>query len=284
MTRRPFQLAILVLTALVSAAPEPALAGGSIHYGAVTFTISAFGDHPAVDLTGVSSDPTIDHLFHAGWWYRFGGETAETSFPAPDSEDYGYLGGTQARLAWTPLDPLARVEAVEYVALGLDNAGGDVHRAMSIRNLTQEPLAIDLFFYADVDVAGTATEASAWLHEWGTRRIVRIADASGQFGELIAEYTEMADAVHFRIDPYSQNLESILNDGQPNDFTDSGLPFPGGDLTGAFQYSLTIQPGETRFVYAAIAINSTWTCGYKSGLFCDGFEIGDDSLWRGAGD
>jgi len=242
------------LTLLVSLAlAATAAAQGMISDPPATFTrpFSAFDATPVASLTGVSADPTTDHLFQMGWWYRIAGDTAEKFFPAPSAESYVSDSST---VTWNDVDNRGFRAVETNVVTNGGGPSGQVVFSLTLTNLSDTaPLGIDVFNMADMDLGGTTEGDTAVLLSANDRmRLTEGADT--------AEYgAEGADAFLVLTYQGSSGLPDVrarLSDAVVDNFDNSGLPFGPGDFTGGFQWATTVIPpsGSATFV-AGIAVN-----------------------------
>jgi hypothetical protein len=247
-------LAALALLAALGGA-RGARAQGTIADPPATFTrpVSSFDAAPVASFTGVSTDPMADHVFEMGWWYRLAGGTAEKFFPTPSAQ--GYVNDTST-VTWNAIQSAFRAVETNVVTDG-GGPSGQVTFSLTLTNLSAtEPLGIDVFNMADLDLGGTTTGDVAELVVPNER--MRITD-----GADTAEYgAEGADA--FLVLPYDGNgffdVPGRLSDAILDDFDNSGLPSGPGDLSAGFQWKTTVIPpsGSATFI-AGIAVNMALT-------------------------
>jgi hypothetical protein len=191
-----------------------------------------------------SSDLSVgggpDNLFQDWWFYRLDGDTAESVFPSDKIPT-----SSTANTAVLSLAPDPAFDAtLEYTATDLGDGEGAVLQEMTIFNQTSEDLVIDLFYYVDLDVDGSAGSDTATLA--GPNRIL-FEDGSAQFSAIGSE----ADA--FQVTQFAA-LRGLLEDGAITNLDNSGVPFGPGDATTAFQWSLLIPTGGSATVTGAIGI------------------------------
>jgi hypothetical protein len=240
---------------LLLLASTPARAQGSIADPPVTFTraVAAFDIDPRVRFTGVSADAMDSHVFEMGWWYRIAGDAAEKFFPQPDAQNYT---GDTSIITWNDVDDRG-FRAVE-TAVVVDGGGpsGQVLFRLALTNLSATtPLTIDVFNMADLDIGGTTEGDSASLLNANDR--LRIDDDGSDMD--FAEYgAEGADA--FLVRPFDgtgmTDVAGLLSNAVVDDFDDSGLASPTGDLTSGFQWRSTVlPPSGSVFFFAGIAVN-----------------------------
>ena len=271
---------LLVLSSFAGAAP---LAGqGEIVYNDAVFrrTATPFDETPTGDLVGVSPVPTADHLFETGWWFRIDGDPREYPFPVPTSQSY--VGDTSI-LAWTDVAGRGLFDAEETSEVydgGFPHQAdlGSVYVELLISNRSDtEPLAIHLFHFADLDLQPAFNDDSVQFAEWTVfSRIFELTDPGASFSHYQA-----LQASAYLVRPYgATDVAAVLSDADVDDFDDSGLPFGPGDMTAGYQFSWELGPGGQGTAYILLGVNWNVRClSSNVGLLCDGFEIGNASLW-----
>lgn len=189
-----------------------------------------------------------DHIFRTWWWYRVDGESHEEEFewPAPSEQ---YIGNS-GLFRWSESDFDARLALV--LREGVIPGEATLATGLSITNTTSAVLTINLFNYADFDV-GASTENSAVLVENG--RMMITDDLSPTSAEFLA-----IEPLAYQVTTF-EDLREQLDDEFVTDLDDTGLPLNSNDFTGAFQWMLTIPPGETRTVRVGLSINSPAVAG-----------------------
>ncbi len=270
--------------ALALIAASPVLAQGTISSSDAQFvrTASSWDSSPEANLRGVSLPLTDDHLYEFGWWFRVAGDTQETPFPFPDSQSYY---ADQSDLSWNDVGGRGLFSASE--SAGISSGGGDgrVYVWLDIHNLsTVNPLSLEIFNLADFDLQPTTSNDTARLVEWTPLGILQLNDA----GENFAQYSASRVAgwpIHYLVRPYGANdVGAVLSDAAITNFDDSGTPFGPGDFTAGWQFSLTVAPGATGHLALYLRVNLRYNCSMNigTGIFCDGLELGNTSIWSAA--
>ncbi len=272
--------------ALALIAASPALAQGTISSGDVQFvrTASSWDSSPEANLRGVSLPLTDDHLYEFGWWYRVVGDTQETPFPFPDSQSYNV---DRSDLVWDDVGGRGLFSANE--SAGIDTDLGEIAAAvyvwLELHNLSAvSPLSLEIFNLADFDLQPTATNDTARLVEWTPIGILQLNDAGGNFAQYVAT-RQFGWPIHFLVRPFGANdVGALLSDAAITNFDDSGTPFGPGDFTAGWQFSITIAPGATANLAIDLDVNRRYNCSRTAGngLFCDGLELGNTSIWSAA--
>lgn len=275
-------LRTLALGAALTLAAAPLVAQGNIVDDDAIFrrTSTPFDDTPSADLVGVSPIGTQDHLFETGWWFRVAGDVREFAFPVPSTQSY--VGDTST-LTWTDVAGRGLFSAVELTSVydgGFpampDN--GNVFMRLTVTNLSAvDPLEIDLFHFVDFDVQPTAGNDLAALAELtNLSTLIEIRDPGGNF----ADYQTLF-STSYLVRPFgASDVAALLSDADLDDFDGSGLPFGPGDFTAGYQYTRVLSPGGSTQIQVQASVNWNTRClSSNVGLLCDGFEVGDTSIW-----
>lgn len=235
-------LALAIFAAAVTM-PAPALAIGTVSDGGVTFGYTAnfdtsSGNTVNADFTGAAAG---DQLYESWWFFRVSGDTRETAFAAPDSEDYSLFGGSVGQLDW--LDPSGAglfSATLQFEAIETAPSEGVVFQQLEIVNTSLNPLTIDIFHYTDLDLSGSFGNDSASLVPNAEGVQLDISDP-GTVAPFIGYGAEAYQVTTWR------SLLNQLTDTGLTDLDNSGAPFggaSGADFTGAFQWSRTLGVGQ----------------------------------------
>ena len=232
---------------------------GSITDGGATFGYSAFGtDAPGADFTGVGAG---DQLFEHGWFYRLSGDAQE--FPMGDPSGSSYAGNT-AVIDWADVGARGIFAAQETSVVTETGAGaGHVTHTLLITNNSPADIVFTLFHFTDVDVAGSFSGNTA--DATSTPDFITI-----QSGGETVEYRAGGNTA-YEVAPFGAgNPESNLEDGDVDNFANTGLPFPSGDFTGAFQWSDVLIPsgGDATF---SVTLGANTSAPTPPGVVVTGF-------------
>ena len=275
--RRTLQLCLT----LSLAATAPVLAQGTITDAPVGFVRGAtpWDTTPTANLVGVSATLTDDHLFETGWWFRVATDTQETAFPVPDTQSYV---ANVSDIGWNDVAGRGIFSAREVTQVF--NTGpnygfpsGYVQIQLQITNLNPvDPLEIEIFHFADLDLAGSSMDSAAWT-ELTPLSILALTDPSGNK----AQYVTFPNATAFMVRPFgaTTDVAGLLSDASVTNFDNSGVPFGPGDFTGGWQFSLSIPPAGNSVVMALLMVNASGYCYSLQGIFCDGFRSEDLYFW-----
>lgn len=241
MQRSRAVLALFLLTA-----GPVAFGQGTITFGSASYVLSAshWDATPDADLTGVGNG---DQLFEAGWWFRIQGDTRETFFPIPTTQNY--TGGT-ARITWTDLGGRGLSVTKTHTILGIAGQGG-VATTLSVTNNGASAVTLHLFQLIDLDVNGSAGgDSAALVQPFNT---IRVTDATAGYCEWRGE-----DAVGYLVLPFgATDVSAQLRDAAVTNFANTGLPFGPGDFTGGLQWTLYLSPGASETVQVYLNCNES---------------------------
>lgn len=244
-----FTLRIFSISALLLAAGS-AFAQGTITSGGASYALSAshWDTSPATTLNGVG---TGNNLFESGWWFRIEGDTQETVFTVPTTQNYT---GNVATITWADL--AGRGLAVnKTITLTSAAAGqGEVGTTIAVTNNGATAITLHLFNMADLDVNGTAATDNAVLVQ--PNNYIRVNDTTaGQ-----CEYRGPG-AVAYQVIAFAATTDvaAQLSNTTVTNFPNTGLPFGPGDITAGLQWTLQLGPGATGTVQLYVACNTTAT-------------------------
>lgn len=245
-----FKSRVFAASALFLFAAGAAYGQGTITSGSASYVLTAshWDITPEANFTGVG---TGDQLFESGWWFRIQGDTQETVFPTPTTQNYT---GNTATINWTNLGGRNFNVAKTHVLTSAGAGSGEVGTTLVVTNTGQAAITLHLFNMADLDVNGTAGTDNAVLVQ--PNNYIRVSDATAGQCEYRAP-----GAVAYLVLPFaaSTDVAAQLSNTTVTDFGNTGLPFGPGDFTGGFQWTLQLQPGATGTVQLYVACNQTAT-------------------------
>lgn len=219
---------------------------GAIQDGGVIFRYDITGEAGA--LTDFEVPAGTDHLAASWWWYRVSGDAAESRLPPPDGESYV---GDRAVLTWNDVD--GRGFGLTLVTTVRDGSGGDGLTGVAISQVTIHnpggaPLALDLFFHANINLTGTSPSDVASLISANNHILIEEGLTNAEMFGLGGGAYEVAIA---------PAIQDALNDGASTNLSNSGLPFGPGDFSGALQWTLNAPAGGETTIGACLAINQS---------------------------
>ncbi len=251
MLNRRLTLAVI----LAVAAMAPTLANAqlcTLTASGATYTIPAASHYDATQTSNLTGIGTGDYVFEDGWWFRVSGDTQEFFFPAPTTTTCAAAAGT---ITWADVSARGLFSASNTLALTSAAAGqGELILTMSITNLSSvNPLVISLFHGVDFDVNGTAAGDTTTL--LNANNYLRTVDGTAGAAEYRA-HNPPANA--FLIRPFAATTDvfGLLGNAVVDNFDNTTLPSNSIDMTGAFQWDLTIPPSGTRSVSVALNGNA----------------------------
>ncbi|WP_257387241.1 hypothetical protein [Tahibacter caeni] len=239
-----------VLTLFLFVAAPAAFGQGTITAGSANYVLTAshWDITPAVDFTGVG---TGDQLFEAGWWFRIQGDTQETVFPTPTTQNYT---GNTATISWTDLGGRGLAVTKTHVISSAGAGSGEVATTLSVTNNGASAITLHLFQMIDLDVNGSAGTDNATLVQ--PNNYIRVTDATAGACEWRGP-----GAVGYLVLPFAAatDVAAQLSNASVTDFANTGLPFGPGDFTGGLQWTLQLGPGASGTVQVYVACNQTAT-------------------------
>lgn len=233
-------LSVLLLLLVTGVHAQGTITSGSASY---VLTASHWDTSPDANFTGVG---TGDQLFESGWWFRIQGDTQETVFGPPTTQNY--VGDT-ASITWDNLAARGIAVTKTHVLTSSAAGQGEVVTTVVATNNTGGAITLHLFHMADLDVNGTFGTDNAALIEPG---LIRVTDSTAG----TCEYRGVGSA-NFLVRPFSSSTDvaAQLSDATVTDFDGTGLPFGPADFTGGFQWTAAVAAGGTMQVRLHIACN-----------------------------
>ncbi len=199
----------------------------------------------------------VDNLFSLWWYYRVAGDAQEFTFrdDAAPNAPTRVVSGPTIVTTWPDVAGRGLFSAMlteVLVSTGPDR--GYVVAAMSVTNLTANPLTIDVFSLSDLDVGGSSSGYLTNL-SWGNLRSQYTEQQNTTLPGL--EYY-CPDADRVQVDPYLTTtpgrLPYLLTNNTVDDLSGWSGTFGPGDHNGAFQWHRVLPPsGVANFtVYVAM--------------------------------
>lgn len=205
---------------------------GQINDGNALFRLNSSTTHGSSDFRPEGGTST-DHWFQNWWWYRVEGDTRETNFTWPPTNQ-NYTGNT-ATLGGADASGRFNWELTIVLTDGGSAGQASLAQTMRVTNLTNQALNLAVFSYLDADVGGTAGTDSAQL--------VGNMDMEIRDGNNFVRYQGPgADA--YQVTSFA-TLRGGLTDSDIDNFNNSGLPFGPGDFTGGYQWNRVVEPGQS---------------------------------------
>lgn len=186
----------------------------------------------------------VDHLAQQTFFYRVGNaaEQAVTTLPigVQGASDTNF-NGIPNHLFVRYLGAGFRID-VDYNLTGgtLGSFNSDITEQIRVVNTGATPLDFHFFQYTDFDLGGTAGGDSAMF---SNANAVDVADVLLNFSETVI--TPVPD--HREIDLFGNTIAK-LTDGVAstlNDLPAIGVVFGPGDVTWAYQWDFTVNPGQS---------------------------------------
>jgi len=181
-----------------------------------------------------------DHLYQMGWWYRVEGTHTRELTPG---NFYYYDQPTPDYVVMAYLEE-GLILAKQYDLRATADGGSVLYADLIVINFQFSPRVIHLYHYADIDLSGATTNQARWEGEQ-----IRV-ETHTDFCRMAA----LTPYTRWQASPHPQIIDRLTN-AQADDLTDGNLPLE-GDFTGAYQWTLQLQPFTTALVRVAYALNT----------------------------
>lgn len=241
----PFGVACFLLLLTGAASAQGTITSGSANY---VLGASHWDSSPEANFTGVG---TGDQLFEAGWWFRVEGDTQETVFPTPTTQNYT---GDTATLTWSDLGGRGLAVTKTHVLSSPGAGSGEVATTLQVTNNGASAITLHLFQMVDLDVNGSAGADNATLQQ--PNNYIRVVDATTGSCEWRAPTAIGYLALSFSA---TTDVAAQLSNTTITNFTNTGLPFGPGDFTGGFQWTLPLAAGASATIKSYVACNQSAT-------------------------
>jgi hypothetical protein len=183
----------------------------------------------------------VDHLYQMGWWYRIEGVHTRELIP---SNFYYYDQETPNHVVMAYLEE-GLILAKQYELRATADGGSVLYADLLVINFQFSPRVIHLYHYADIDLSGATTNQARWDAE--QIRVETVND--------FCRFSARTPYTRWQAAPHPQIINRLTN-AEPDDLTNGDLPFE-GDFTGAYQWTLELQPFAFATVRVAYALNTT---------------------------
>ena len=235
------RLAALLSLGLVLALPGRALAIGSITDGDVTFAYTTFaqGNNLTTRANFTGAGPG-DQVYENWWFFRVSGDSRETPFTAPTSEDYSL--GNYATLDWADMSSRGLFSATLNIAVMDPGTGGNLFQEMVITALGA--VTLEIFHYADFEVGGSSGTDSASLVSSSPDIQISVSDGTNSV-PWIGYGADAYKVTRYATNGNPRSIIMDLTDNGVDNMNNTGLPWAPGDFTGAFQWSLSLTAGQS---------------------------------------
>ncbi len=275
MARSRARLAGCVSAAAIVAGVATASGSGTIVDGdaVVSFLGTPAFSLPTGDATLITDSGAVDQMYKYCWYYRTPANNQNSIMSKWNTPTEEYSGDT-ATFTWLDAGPGASgVERFDaYLTVHVDDlpAAGrtTVTHVLKVQNVSTATKTFQFFNLIDLDLSGSALddmgEGSDLTVPFGARFVLE--EPSGSTGECFG-----LDATKWEIGSGSA-LRAKLSSGAQN-LNNSVSPFS-GDAAVAFQWTVTLAPGETRLIYGGYATRVPVPC--PADFDQNGFINGDD--------
>ncbi len=223
------------------------------------------------DSTLFTDSNLVDEAYKYAWYYRTAGNNQNRPFSSLDTPTEDYREN-EATFVWTNAGPgpmgQERFDARLIVRLydGPSPHSVRVEHTLEFKSHSTTTQTFQVFNLVDLDLEATATNDTAQIAD-SSRVLARQSDTSTN------SYSELAGTGASRFEVGTgTSLRNKLNSGSAN-LSNAAGPVS-GDAAAAFQWTLTLAPGETRVIRGGFSINLPAPC--PADLNHDGYVNGND--------
>lgn len=250
-----------------------AFAGGAIADGDA---VLIFQGIPPFSITAGDStlftDATfIDEAYKYSWHYRTAGNNTNRLFSSLDTPTESYREN-EATFVWTNAGPgvagQERFDARLIVRLfdGPSPHQVRVEHTLEFKSHSNTTQTFQVFNLVDMDIEASPGDDTAQIAD-SSRVLARQKDTgTNAYSEIVG-----TSATRFEVGT-GTSLRNKLNSGSAN--LSNAVGPVNGDAAAAFQWTLTLAPGETRLIRGGFTINMAGPC--PADLNHDSFVNGDD--------
>lgn len=207
------------------------------------------GGSSNLDINGAAAGG--DQLFENWWWYRVDGvDTREYRYHAPSSP---FVSSGDTMTGTFQFDHFR--SDLKYQLFGTDGEFDTIASLIitnTIVNTSDTPRTINLFAYADLDVNGELTNYYSYD---AAQQEFEITDSAPTVGTA---YFKGFGATAYQADFYTttpgSRVRGLVADADIDNLNNTVSSSP-GDFTGAFQWSLVLEPGAQVQIFARIGVN-----------------------------
>ncbi|MCC6969396.1 MAG: hypothetical protein IT434_04170 [Phycisphaerales bacterium] len=265
-------------TRLAAALGAAGLAGGVLAGGAIADgdAVMIFQGIPPFSIAAgdctLFTDVTLnDEAYKYAWFYRTTGNNTNRVFSSLDTPTETYREN-EATFVWTNAGPgpagQERFDAKLIVRLfdGPSPHQARVEHTLEFKSHSNTTQTFQVFNLVDMDIEATPTDDSVLIAD-AARVLARQRDtATNAISEIVG-----TGASRFEVGT-GTSLRNKLNSGAAN--LSNAVGPVNGDVGAAFQWTLTLAPGEVRVIRGGFTINLGGPC--PADFNHDGFVNGDD--------
>lgn len=210
-----------------------------------------FKADPGGDAAGV--------LFSTAWAYRIDNQTRETILNQGGSNNPTFSNlGASGTGTWTDVDGLGLISAhVEYTAIPTSGISGAVTGRMTITNISSNPITLNLFHLADIDLCGSAFNTNTITPgDDGHQRVTGSCQEIAEHFAVCADRWEVGSYTDVPTGSGNIDLYTQLEDSAITNLRNDTAPFGPYDIRSAFQWSdQVIAAGASRTYIVGLAHN-----------------------------
>jgi hypothetical protein len=241
--------------------PAPAQPPGEVTHGNARYFFSggASSELGAGHITFLEPEgiTTGSHLSINAWFYRVSGDTRERAFGVYTKSDGGTISGTSnysgnvVTLTYTETLGGSTRFTVLYTGVLTDGPAANIatlSQSFAVTNASgTAPLTIALFNYANIETGATST---------GDKVTGGLSFMNAVDGANRVVFTPAGASAYQA--GFAPTLLSLLTDSNVNNLNNTGLPYDESgvdNFSGAYQWNVTLNPGQTITIMNTIAVN-----------------------------
>ncbi len=223
------------------------------------------------DATLITDTGAVDQAYKYTWYYRTPTNNQNTIMSKWNAPSEQYTGDT-CLITWLNAGPTGAERFDAQLSVRIDDLAVPGHTnlavSMTVRNASTQTLTFQFFNMIDLDLGGTPLDDTAVGTDFSEPNGVRLlfSEASGKTAECFG-----LAATRWEVGPGS-TLRAKLSSGSQN-LSNVADPYT-GDAAVAFQWTLTLAPGEIRTVYGGLAAQGLVPC--PADFDANGFVNGED--------
>ncbi len=192
----------------------------------------------------------VNQLFQQWFWYRIGNDPASHEYSIDTISTPSISGQTPSSVTTTYSIPTYNV-SIKYSLAG-GNAGSGLSsmtEQIAFNNTSTNVLSLHFFQYSDFDLSNDPNGDMVALgkNNQGLFNEALQTKGSISLSEVISDTGITPGANHGEVNYFANTLNS-LNDSSPTTLNDVAGPLGPGDVTWAFEWDVTLNPGGSLLI------------------------------------
>ncbi len=192
----------------------------------------------------------VNQLFQQWFWYRIGNDPASHEYSIDTISTPSISGQTASSVTTTYSIPTYNV-SIKYSLAG-GNAGSGLSsmtEQIAFNNTSTNVMSLHFFQYSDFDLSNDPNGDMVALgkNNQGLFNEALQTKGSISLSEVISDTGITPGANHGEVNYFANTLNS-LNDSSPTTLNDVAGPLGPGDVTWAFEWDVTLNPGGSLLI------------------------------------